>query len=133
MKFLSYCLITLLFTACWHGKSMLSDKTSRNQQIVVLAWNEDTVSSYKFVLTQDNKFAYTIIRNDSIKSETHYSGIATSHHLSDIIFLQYKSDEHPPAAKPYLINEMSGSYLIQPFVNNAKSVFMRKQRLGHRL
>ncbi len=122
----------VLLTACGSSKSSLLKKKISYQNISLLAWNEDTIHSYQFALTKDNKFHYTILNNDSVKSEEYYSGTFSNQPLFDTIFLKYDRDIRPKRVTSYLIREVSGGYLIQPFDNDTKRIFLRLQRLGHR-
>jgi hypothetical protein len=128
-----FCLTIFILTACGSGKLSSNKITKRYQDISLLAWNEDTVHSYQLALTKDNKFLFTIINNDTLKSEEYYHGIHSSQSSFDTIFLTYDRNNHPEGLTNYLIREASGGYLIQPFENGTKRIFLRIQRLGHRL
>lgn len=130
--FILFFLTIVLLTSCRTNKSS-SNKTIKNyQDISLLAWNEDTIHSYQIAITKDNKFLYTIIKKDSVKSEEYYHGTFSNQPSFDTIFLKYHRNIRPNGATNYLIREVSGGYLIQPFENNAKRIFLRIQRLGHR-
>src|SRR5438128_12399952 len=84
-----FCLIMILLTACGSSKSSSNKISKKYQDISVIAWNEDTVHSYQFAMTRNNKFFYTIIINDSIKSEEYYHGTFSNQPSFDTIFLKY--------------------------------------------
>lgn len=130
--FVLFCLMIFILTACGSSKSSSDKIKKRYQDISLLAWNEDTVHSYQFALTKDNKFLYTIINNANLKSEEFYHGTLSNQSFYDTIFLKYDRDTRPEGLTNYLIREASGGYLIQPFENVAKRFFLRIQRLGHR-
>ena len=61
---------TLTFlTACRNSKTASLERASKHfyQDITLLAWNEDTINSFQFALTKDNRFFYTIIKHDSLQ------------------------------------------------------------------
>lgn len=125
-------LTIVLLTSCRTNKSSLNKKLKNYQNISLLAWNEDTIHSYQFALTKDKRFLYTIIKKDSVKSEEFYHGTFLNQPSFDTIFLKYDRNIRPNGVTNYLIREVSGGYLIQPFENNSKRIFLRIQRLGHR-
>lgn len=127
-----FCLTLILLTACGSSKSSSSKKYISYQEISLLAWNEDTIHSYQFALTKDHKFRYTILNNEGAKSKEYYFGTFSNIPTLDTIFLKYNRDIRPKGFASYLIKESSGSYLIQPFENDTKRIFLRLQRLGHR-
>jgi len=131
--FIFLSLMLILMTSCKTTKSPVSKKENiRNCDITLLAWNENTVHSYLFAITNDKKFYYTIIKNDSLKVEEYYQGKISTKSSVDTLFLDYHKNQKPYGVKNYLVTEVSGSYLIQPFDNSSKRIFLRKQKSGHR-
>lgn len=130
-SFILSCLALVLFTACESSKPPLKKKINY-QDISLLAWNEDTIHTYQFALIKGNKFRYTILHRGRAKNEEYYSGTFSNPPSLDTIFLKYDRDIRPKGMTNYLIREVSGEYLIQPFDNDTKRLFLRLQRLGHR-
>jgi hypothetical protein len=113
------------------GKSQSTGKKVRPENIVLLAWNEDTTNSYQFALTKDKKFYYTIIKKDSMtEAKQYYSG--TFKYSSDTLYLYFKTISAPKNVTRFLLVEASGNYLIQP-LQDGKRIFLRLQRTGHRI
>ena len=125
-------LTIVLLTSCRTDKPSSNKTIKSYQDISLLAWNEDTIHSYQFAMTKDKKFQYTIINKDSIKTEEYYHGTFSNQQSFDTIFLKYDRDIRPNGVTNYVIREVSGGYLIQPFEKNTKRIFLRIQRLGHR-
>jgi hypothetical protein len=86
-----------------------------------LAWNEDTINEYRISLYYDQTFSYGV--RDSKKRVTQYYGLYTI--SPDTIFLSFKAKEPPMC--PYLVKELSGTYLIQYFLDGRKRMFLRKE------
>lgn len=98
----------------------------------MVAWNEDTVNSYQFLLRNDKKFAYTITKTiNSNKVEQYYKG--TFEFLNDTLYLMYLDDIIPANTTNYLIKEGSGNYLIQPFSDSVRRIFLRFQKINRHL
>ena len=130
--FITFLLTVVLLTGCKTNKSSLSNKAGKsNQEMALLAWNEDTIHSYLFALTKDNKFYYIIINKDSLEVKEYYNGTLSKRSSSDTLFLEYSKNRKPYGIKTYLVREISGSYLIQPFDSSSKRIFLRRQKLGH--
>jgi len=126
-----FCLTFILLIGCETSKSSVPKKKIDYEGLYLFAWNEDTIHTYKFALTKGHKFHYLILNNDSLKTEEHYSGTYSTHSPFDTIFLEYDKAIQPKGVTSYLVMEVSGGYLIQPFDNNPKRVFLRIQRLGY--
>ena len=100
---------------------------TKNESIV--AWNEDTVNSYLFLLTK-KRFYYKILSPDSNnKRQQDFNGKYSF--SRDTVFLRYKGKSKPLYLDNYLIVEGSVSYLIQTFKTSNKRIFLRikKNRL----
>ena len=124
-------LTLFLLTACKTNKPASPDMKINSYNLALLAWNEDTVHSYRFALTKTGEFYYTISGNDSFKTKENYQGTILSTSSADTLFLSYHKNLKPQGAKHYLIREASGTYFIQTFDSSSKRVFLRKQRSGH--
>ena|SRR5688572_6661782 len=127
-----FCLVCLCWLiACTNSKSASSNilvLLSENKAFI--AWNEDTVNSYQILLTNEGTFSYTIVRKDGLqKLEEYYKG--TLKLANDTLFLSYYKGLRPPGVTNYLIIEASRHYLIQPFINDTKRIFLRSQRFSH--
>ena len=130
--FITFLLTIVLLTGCKTNKSSLSNKAGKsNQEMILLAWNEDTIHSYLFAVTEDNKFYYTIINKDSLEVKEYYHGTLSKRSSSDTLFLEYSKNRRPYGAKNYLVREVSGNYLIQPFDSSSKRIFLRRQKSDH--
>jgi hypothetical protein len=127
-----FCLTIVLLISCKTDRSSSNKTRTSYQDIWLLAWNEDTVHSYRFAMTKNRKFLYTIIKNDSVKTTEYYHGTFLNQLSVDTIFLKYDRNIRPGGATNYMIREVSGQYLIQPFENNVTRIFLRIQRLEHR-
>jgi hypothetical protein len=85
-----------------------------------LAWNEDTVNGYLIGLYKDRTFSYAVA--DGGKFLEYYGSYVVRR---DTIFLAFKGKQ--PPMRSYLVEEMSGSYLMQFFLDGIKRIFLRKQ------
>jgi hypothetical protein len=95
-----------------------------------VAWNEDTVNSYQILLLTGQKFSYTIVKKHREKiAEEYYKG--SFEFRNDTFFLKYHRGLQPMEVTNYLIREASGNYLIQPFSNSKKQMFLRFQKFYH--
>ncbi len=95
-----------------------------------VAWNEDTVNSYQILLTKGQKFSYTIVKRHHTQiAEEYYKG--TYEFSKDTFFLKYHKGLRPEGVTSYLIREASGYYLIQPFTNGTKRMYLRFQKFYH--
>lgn len=126
MKFIFSILIGLI--SC---RSSRSDSPNNRAFLypaeTIVVWNEDTVRSYALTLTKQKKFYTTIIKRDSSnKKEENYGGVFKL--SGDTIFLTYNKGLQPTEVTNYLLKEASGNYLIQPFANSDKRMFLRIQR-----
>src|SRR5688500_3731168 len=103
---LQFCL-----TSCKSSKSSPANDLLFFRGESILAWNEDTVNNFQFLLTSKG-FYYTIIKLDSLKKiEQFFSG---SYRITrDTVFLTYKKGRQPAGVTNYLVREGSGNYLIQ--------------------
>ena len=116
-----FCLTTCRSSKTFTGNELLSSKGES-----ILAWNEDTVNSYQFLLTAE-RFYYTIIKIDSSgKIEQYYTG--TYKINRDTVFLTYKKGRQPADVTNYLVVEGSGNFLIQPLKTEGRRVFLRFRR-----
>lgn len=89
--------------------------------LVRLAWSDDTVHHYRIGFYKDRTFSYGIV--DSNKLLIQYFGFYTA--SPDTLFLHFKEDV-PPLC-PYLVEEVSHTFLVQFFPNSRKRVFLRGQ------
>ena len=129
-----YCLgILCWLAACKNSKSASSDIfLLAYQGKAFTAWNEETVHSYQIALTTGKKFYYAIVRKESLqKTEEYYKG--TFKFSGDTIFMNYFKGLRPAGVTNYLMVESSRHYLIQPFTNDARRMFLRIQKIGHLL
>jgi hypothetical protein len=95
-----------------------------------VAWNEDSINSYKFLRLKYNGFAYTIEKSDSTKELDKKVFYGTYRETFDTIHLDFKNK--PLNWESYLVCEVSGRYVVQKFSDFRKSVFMRIQRAPFR-
>ena len=125
--------VSLYLASCKSSKSNSPvTLTSLYHGEAFIVWNEDTVHSYQIALSKKKKFLYTIVTKDGLKkSEEYYKG--TFKLSKDTFFLTYYKDRQPEGVTNYLIVEVSGNYLIQPFVNTNRRIFLRVQRFRHLL
>jgi hypothetical protein len=128
-------LAPLTFLIACMGSKIAAEKRAIKfyyPNMTLLAWNEDTVNSFQFALTKDNRFFYTIIKHDSLQEiNEYYNGRLNDR--GDTLFLNYNKHLRPNDMTKYLVKEASGRYLIQYFTNGKKRVFLRRQQLGHRV
>jgi hypothetical protein len=108
--------------SCTTRKITFNDKG--DFELPLYAWNQDTVRTWQFALTRRNTFSYCISSKapDLVNC---YSGKVDEAVNSDTIFLKYKRGIKPPHVVPYLIREVSGNYLVQPFGDNSQRIFLR--------
>jgi len=93
-----------------------------HDQYIFTAWNEDTTHSVKFLPLKNNRFVYQIKNK---KEKTVYF-VGTYQDKIDTILLTF---ENPQSDwKNFLIKEISNNYLIQQFVDDRKSIFLRIHR-----
>jgi hypothetical protein len=116
-----FCLVNCKSSKLFSPNVLLSYKGE-----IVAAWNDDTANGYHFLLTSRG-FNYTITKIDSLKQiEQYFSG---KYSISrDTVFLRYKDGKQPTDVVNYLIIEGSGNYLIQPFKNDKRRIFLRFRR-----
>ena len=125
-------LLTVLFLIVFQSAtiSQSAKKHISEENIVVTAWNESKSNSYKFIITRDKKFYYTI-QYDTAKTALQYSGKISLHKNTDTLFLKYDNNK-PLHHREYLIFEVSGNYLVQWIDDRTKPVFLRMQQIGFR-
>ena len=92
-------------------------------EITFIAWNEDTINSYRFGVLSNGRFQYSISRIGFGNEVGDYTG--TVKDLADTITLLYDKNIHPYGLTTYLIKEISGRYLIQSFTTNRDRIFLR--------
>lgn len=91
----------------------------------VFVRNEDTVSKTVLILRKNQQFVYYNTRKYNSKPETiAYDGRYRD--AGDTIWLTYYKNKKPDGVVDYLIREVSGTYFIQPFVDNRPRMFLRK-------
>ena len=122
--------LCLVITVVYSCKSTKTEK-SKSEKLALLVWNEDTLHSFVFAVTEDKSFYYTIVHNDSVKVENYYHGTISPSSSFDTLFLNYYKNQKPFGLKDYLVREVSGTYLIQFFDSSSKRIFLRRQKLGH--
>lgn len=124
--------IMSLLIACKSTKtSTRSQKKVNFFDLILLAWNEDTVNSYQFAVATDLKFYYKIVLHDSLKVEFNYGGVISRRSSFDTLFLEYDKRGKPLGLSEYLVKEVSGTYFIQFFDNSSKQIFLRRQNVNH--
>ena len=100
--------------------------------LVLKAWNEDTINVYQLTLLENKNFAYAIIKKEGDTRRTKgFTGIYKF--SSDSILLTYDKNKYSPEITDYLIREASGDYLIQYFKNSTDRMFLRIQKINHKL
>lgn len=116
-------LIICMLLSC-NRQSQLT-RTLTSHDIVLWAWNQDTVHSYAIAILKGRRFSYTICETDSVhRTEKYYNG--TLRYVSDTLFLTYEKNK-PTGLTDFLVREVSGHYLIQSFTNGNKRIFLRVQ------
>jgi|GEM_PF-3414675 len=127
---LPFLALALLFYSCKSQRSSLKqDQKVHYKDIILIAWNEDTILTYEFALTRKNKFYYTVINNKISPTTEHYHGKVT--YLSnDTLALHFFNNQKPKGIANYLVFETSGTYLIQPLENTKSRIYLRKIRRG---
>lgn len=90
----------------------------------LLAWNEDTIRSIIFSISQSNSFNYSITTNYFGQIKTNlYKGIWRK--SNDTIYLSYRNRLVPKSFEHFLIIEIQGHYLIQNIDNYQKHIYLR--------
>ena len=100
-----------------------------NEDLIDVAWNDDTVMVYQLAMLKRDRFLYVVSRKDetgNIKRIV-YNGIIK--YATDTFYLVY-DDEIPADLTNYLVLEISGHYLIQYFKNSSQRIFMRIREHG---
>ncbi len=125
--------LMILFSILFHSVaiSQSAKKHISEENIILTAWNESKSNSYKFIITRNKKFHYTI-QYDTAKTILQYSGKISLHKNTDTLFLKYDNNSNPLHHRQYLIFEVSGNYLVQWIDDRTKPVFLRIQEIGFR-
>ena len=125
----------LLFMACGRTARIgrqVSRFNKNYRSLRFIAWNEDTVLSYKFMLRDNNRFLYVITQMNNVgKPEKKWYTGSVKYCGRDTLCLAYDKHEEPGFTTDYLVVEMSGCYLIQPCRFDKRRVFMRINNLRH--
>lgn len=122
MKTVFYFFICLTLCMATHVQGQKKEDLYK----ATIAWNEDTVNSYKIALVKGGYFYYNI--KDSIhKTEAYYKGKFSL--ATDTLCLKFNKDI-PKGIMPYMILEASGGYLIQYFNDGRKRQFLKQQQTG---
>lgn len=126
----SLILLAISFYACI-GSNDLSAKLVNNRKVNLFTWNEDTTRPYKLVLYDESYFWYgmTLQKNNGKQVRRSFTGSYT--YNSDTIFLKYQNKVILRNIKPFLIREISGSYLIQQFSDSTPRVYFRLNNGRH--
>lgn len=136
MKINLYILSNFIIISLANCQTLRSPKSVitkwRNADLMLFAWNEDTIHSCMFAVSNDKSFLYSIIQNDSSKVKLECRGRLAASASLDTLFLDYYNHNKPVNFKPYLVREVSGTYFIQFLENSPMQIFLRKQRLAHR-
>ena len=118
--------IVFILTGCKNSKSIFSD------HVQTYAWSGDSAHGYYLMLT-DKRFLYRLVTiyKDKEKIEKEYTGTYTyftdRYDIGKYSF-KYKKGLQPSGYENYLIQEGSGDYLIQPFTNGQKRMFLKIRR-----
>ena len=117
---------TIIFFICLLvASNNIGQVRKSKNKVIAIAWNEDTVSSYKFVILDRSRFIYTITQKDSSQNGKKGFYTGTFQIAKDRINLTYDRGIYSKNITTYLTVEISGHYLIQHFTDNTKRVFMR--------
>ena len=127
-RFVIYCFIIIVCTtvfACAHSSGVLTSKEFIRDGNKIVAWNEDTILPWKFLITNSDRFIYSItfVNDNGLKIQKFYTGKAN--YIENIIMLTYKKGKMPENTVNYLLKEFSGNYLIQTMQNDSNRVFLR--------
>lgn len=132
IRYAAFCLIieTCILSGCKANKPISGTDVKSNKDLVLLAWNEDTVHVWQFAISKKMRFYYTITKDDSLNTREYYYGKVSKKPTVDTLFLNYYDNKMPAGAKPFLVREASnGAYLIQFFYGSSNGVFLRMQRV----
>ena len=88
-----------------------------------VAWNEDTACPYQFSILKKWRFEYVISEQQQDGSCIKKTCKGIIKYTPDTLYLVYEGAE-PARLQKFLVVEVSGSYLIQHFTNDAKPVFL---------
>ena len=113
-----------IFASCQYDQKLAYRKHHSlyvDYRMGMLAWNEDTINDCRVVLYRDRTFSYGV-RNGNQKATQYYGRYAFS---ADTIYLLFRGTQPPMC--PYLIREISGSYLVQYFKDGRRRIFLRLQ------
>ena len=114
--------LLLLLTACSgsRGKKL----SYLHDNVICIAWNEDTVVKYYIAISNEHTFLYTI--EDTLGNQriiTTYKGDCSYSH--DTIYLSFKGKVQDPPMRDFMI-QASGGYLSQQFKDRRKIMYLRK-------
>ena len=118
-------IIACLFSACSNKMS------AKNNRVLLAAWNEDSIMSYKLALLENKTFYYSLtLEKGDLPVTTAFLG--TYNYSADSVLLHFDNKWKEVNLTNYLLVEALGSYLIQYFINNNKRMFLRIQKRYHR-
>ena len=125
--FLQFVIPTILIVQACSIKHELKNINLLSARFV--AQTDDTTDLFQFLIKKDGRFFYITRRNDKVGNRLtkYYSGQGTI--SGDTIYLNYKRKRKPNEFENYLIIEISGGWLMQPQINEAKRIFLRRYPL----
>ncbi len=112
-------IVILIIGACKSSGKLSGQPANENSmhelnQIICLAWNEDSTLPRQFNFYRDSGFLYTIHHRDSSTGEIRpYSYQGKVRETSDTLYLIYNGQKPPEPLAGFLVKEISGNYLIQ--------------------
>jgi hypothetical protein len=99
--------------------------------LIYLAWNEDTVVSYRVAIFTDKCRSFLYTTEDTISGKKVVTDYRGQYRLShDTIYLLFKEKAEPPMCA-FMIRA-SGGYLSQQFKDHRKIMYLRNVLRGWR-
>ena len=95
---------------------------------ISIAWNEDEINKWVLVTQEGGKFVYIVSHKDitsGITKTENYFGSFRALTNRDTVWLKYDNSKKPEGALDYIVIETSRAYLIQPFSDKRKRIFLR--------
>jgi hypothetical protein len=117
------CLVVTLYS-CGTSKSITSYEKFR-KTLHLAAWNEDTANPWQFSIHNDDRFIYYMRSSDSTGAtiENSYTGFFRT--INNKMTLFFDEDRKPEKIDNYIIEEVTGNYLIQPLKDGSGRVYLR--------
>jgi len=112
----------LIFSALMLVAACNSSNHAKKSDVVMIAWNEDTVVNYRIAFIKDHSFLYTT--EDTIHQQKIVTGYSGHYRRSkDTVYLSFKGKKQPPMRNFLII--ASGGYLSQQFRDHRTIMYLR--------